>query len=73
MATATISFSSVQMMLLSSEAPAIKSRAARSRSAVSSTTDGGLPGPAVIAFFCAASASLTTPGPPVTTLSRIPG
>ena len=62
----------MQITLLSNDAPAIKSRAARSRSAVSSTTDGGLPGPAVIAFFPAFRASRTTAGPPVTTFKRMP-
>ena len=71
--TAITSLSSVQMMLLSNEAPATRSRAAFSRSAVSSTTEGGFPGPAVIDFLLAARASFTTPGPPVTTLRRIPG
>ncbi len=40
--------------------------AARSRLAVSSTTTGGLPGPATIAFLLLDIAALTTPGPPVT-------
>ena len=37
------------------------------RSAVWSTTQGGLPGPAQMAFFPLAIAAFTTPGPPVTT------
>ena len=41
-------------------------RAARSRSAVSSTTTGGLPGPATIARLACCMAALATPGPPVT-------
>ena len=36
-------------------------------SAVSSTTTGGLPAPAPIAFFPLESSILTTPGPPVAT------
>ena len=49
------------------------SRAARSTSAVASTTAGGLPGPAVIARLSVRSASRTTAGPPVTRRTRTPG
>src|SRR5512137_2715808 len=66
-------FSSVQMMLLSKEAPKTMSRAALSMSAVSSTTTGGLPGPAQMARLPDSIAALTTPPPPVTTTRRIPG
>ncbi len=60
------------MTLLSSDAPATMSRAAFCRSAVSSTTTGGLPGPAAMTFLPLANAAWTTPAPPVTTSSRIP-
>src|SRR5664280_3318847 len=60
-------------MLLSNEAPRTMSRAARSTSAVASTTAGGLPGPAVIARLSVRSASRTTAGPPVTSRTRTPG
>src|SRR6187455_1981751 len=46
--------------------------AAFSRQAVSSTTTGGLPGPATIARFFALSAARATAGPPVTTSSGMP-
>src|SRR5438132_140832 len=72
-ATATVSFSSVQMMLLSVDAPQMMSRAALSMSAVSSTTAGGLPGPAQMARLPLAIAARTTSGPPVTTTRRTPG
>ena len=72
-ATATISFSAVQTMLLSIDAPSTMLAAATSRSAVSSTTAGGLPGPAAITFLPLTIAALTTPGPPVTTSRRTPG
>ncbi len=49
------------------------SLAARSMSAVSSTTTGGLPGPAQMAFLPLPIASRTTPGPPVTTSRSMPG
>ena len=71
--TTNASFSSVQMMLLSSDAPSTTLRAAFSMSAVSSTTTGGLPGPAQIARLPLLIAASTTPGPPVTTKSRTPG
>ncbi len=48
-------------------------RPALSTSAVWSTTAGGLPGPAVIAFLLVFSASLTTPGPPVTSSTLTSG
>ena len=44
-ATANVSFSVVQTMLLSNEPPMTTSRPACSMSAVSSTTTGGFPGP----------------------------
>src|SRR6266566_2735277 len=72
-ATAMVSFSSVQMMLLSVEAPQTMSCAAFSMSAVSSTTAGGLPGPAQMARLPLAIAARTTSGPPVTTTRRVPG
>ena len=68
--TAMSSFSSTQMMLLSREAPATISLPALAMSAVSSTTTGGFPGPAQIAFLPLFIAALTTPPPPVTTTSR---
>src|ERR1043165_2648310 len=71
-ATAKVSFSSVQMMVLSVEAPRTMSRAALSMSAVSSTTTGGLPGPAQIARLPLCIAVFTTSGPPVTTTRRTP-
>ena len=67
------SFSAVQMMLLSTEAPSTMCFAALPRSAVSSTTAGGLPGPAAITFLPAFMAVFTTAGPPVTTSRRTPG
>ncbi len=48
-------------------------RAARSKSAVSSTTTGGLPGPATIARFACRMAARATAGPPVTHNSATPG
>src|ERR671928_546127 len=72
-ATAMVSFSSVQMMLLSVDEPQTMSCAALSMSAVSSTTAGGLPGPAQMARLPLAMAAFTTSGPPVTTTRRIPG
>ena len=71
--TAITSFSHVQTTLLSKEAPATMPRPACSRSAVSSTTTGGLPGPAAITFLPEAKAAFTTAGPPVTTTNRMPG
>ena len=47
--------------------------AATSRCAVSSTTAGGLPGPAAMARLPEFIASLTTPGPPVTVRMRTSG
>ncbi len=69
-ATANTSFSTMQTMLLSSEAPSTMSLAARSRCAVSSTTAGGLPGPAAMARLPEFIAARTTAGPPVTTSRR---
>ena len=71
--TARTSFSQMHTTLLSKPAPATMSRPAFTRSAVSSTTQGGLPGPAQMAFFPLAIAAFTTPGPPVTTRRRHPG
>ncbi len=71
--TANTSFSSVHTMLLSKEAPATMSRPAFSTSAVSSTTAGGFPGPAVIARLSVCRASRTTAGPPVTSSRRTSG
>ena len=67
------SFSAVQRMLLSIDAPSTMLAAATPRSAVSSTTAGGLPGPAAITFLPLPIAAFTTPGPPVTTSRRTPG
>src|SRR5256885_2037531 len=61
------------MMLLSVDEPQTMSCAALSMSAVSSTTTGGLPGPAQMARLPLPIAALTTSGPPVTTTSRTPG
>ena len=47
-------------------------RAALSRSAVSSTTTGGLPGPATIARLLDSRAAFATAGPPVTQISFTP-
>ena len=71
--TATTTFSSRQMMLLSREAPWMMPLAARSRSAVSSTTTGGFPGPAATTLLPLSMASWTTAGPPVTARSWMPG
>jgi len=71
--TAITSFSAMQTMLLSSDAPRTIASAAFSRFAVSSTTAGGLPGPAQIAFLPEFIACLTTAGPPVTTTMRTSG
>ncbi len=54
-------------------APAMMPRAAWPMSAVSSTTTGGLPGPAATTFLPEFMATLTTPGPPVTTSRLMPG
>jgi hypothetical protein len=70
--TAKTSFSKMQTMLWSREAPATMSRPARSRWAVSSTTTGGLPGQAQMARLPQVMVALTTAGPPVTTTRRIP-
>src|SRR4051812_12177112 len=58
--------------LLSYAAPLTIDSAAFVRQAVSSTTTGGLPGPATIDRFFAASAARATAGPPVTTSSGMP-
>src|SRR5471030_47557 len=65
-ATAITDFSSVQTTLLSSDAPDTRQRAARLKSAVSSTTAGGLPGPAQTARLPDFIAASTTAPPPVT-------
>ena len=70
-ASATLSstntcFSPIQSRLLSYAAPCTTQRAARSMSAVVSTSTGGLPGPAQIARLPVCIAAATTPGPPVT-------
>ena len=72
-ATTITSFSSTQMMLLSVDAPMRMCPAAFSMCAVSSTTAGGLPGPAQIARLPLAIAAFTTAPPPVTTSSRTSG
>src|SRR5580765_6081896 len=61
------------MTLLSNDAPKTMSRPALSMSAVSSTTTGGLPGPAQMARWPDSIAAFTTPPPPVTTTRRMPG
>ena len=53
--------------LLSKLQPSTISLAAFSISAVSSTTTGGFPAPAPIAFLPLDNTDLTTPGPPVAT------
>src|SRR3954470_1331079 len=58
--------------LLSYAAPLTIDSAAFLRQALSSTTTGGLPGPATIARFFVASAARATAGPPVTTSSGMP-
>src|SRR4051812_46470409 len=63
----------MQTMLLSIDAPVMIPSAATSRCAVSSTTAGGLPGPAAIARLPEFIASFTTPGPPVTARMRTSG
>ena len=73
LATTITSFSSTQMMLLSVDAPSRMWPAAFSMCAVSSTTAGGLPGPAQMARLPLAIAAFTTAPPPVTTSSRISG
>src|SRR5688572_30853348 len=62
----------MQRRLLSNAAPLTIDSAAFFRQAVSSTTTGGLPGPATIARFLAARAARATAGPPVTTSRGIP-
>ena len=71
--TAMISFSAMQTMLLSRDEPRTMASAALARFAVSSTTAGGLPGPAPMVFLPEFMAARTTAGPPVTTTRRIPG
>ena len=71
--TAMTSFSAIQTMLLSSDAPRTIASAALPRFAVSSTTAGGLPGPALIDFLPEFIACCTTAGPPVTTTIRTSG
>ncbi|EJK89956.1 hypothetical protein UUU_30760 [Klebsiella pneumoniae subsp. pneumoniae DSM 30104 = JCM 1662 = NBRC 14940] len=74
LSTTISTFSSAQIMLLSNEAPLTIACAARGRSAVSSTTTGGLPAPAAIRrlLVCLRAAS-TTASPPVTTSRPMPG
>src|SRR5690606_3761722 len=55
------------------EAPRTMASAELARLAVSSTTAGGLPGPAPVVSLPEFMAALTTPGPPVTTTRRTPG
>ena len=71
--TAITSFSAMHTMLLSSDAPRTIASAAFARFAVSSTTAGGLPGPAAMHFLPLFIAALTTTGPPVTTTRRTSG
>ena len=66
-ATTMTSFSAVHGRLLSKLAPWTMSLAALATSAVSSTTAGGLPDPAPIAFLPLDSTMLTICGPPVAT------
>src|SRR4051794_41775061 len=65
-------FSPMHRRLLSYAAPLTIDSAALRRHAVSSTTTGGLPGPATIARFFALSAARATAGPPVTTSRGVP-
>src|SRR3954466_411929 len=58
--------------LLSYAAPLMIDSAVLRRHAVSSTTTGGLPGPATMARLVAFSAARATAGPPVTTSSGMP-
>src|SRR5437899_13012657 len=55
--------------LLSQAAPSMMDFAARFMQAVSSTTTGGLPGPAQMARLPACIAAFTTAGPPVTQIN----
>jgi len=64
--TANSSFSTTQMMLLSIDAPRTTSRPACARSAVSSTTTGGFPGPPAITRLPDLMATCATAAPPVT-------
>ena len=66
-ATTIISFSAVHGRLLSKLAPWTMSAAALAMLAVSSTTTGGLPDPAPMAFLPLESTMLTICGPPVAT------
>ena len=66
------SFSTMQTMLLSSEAPRTMSRPALERMAVSSTTTGGFPGPAQMARLPESQAALTTRGTAGDDVSRVP-
>jgi len=68
--TTMSSFSAMQGRLLSKEQPSTMSLAACSRWAVSSTTTGGLPGPAPMAGLPEVRAAWTTPGPPVAATRR---
>ena len=67
------SFSAVQGRLLSKLAPSTMSSAAWGMSAVASTTAGGLPAPAPMAFFPLDRTDRTMPGPPVATSRRTAG
>ena len=71
--TAMISFSAVQGTLLSKVAPSTMHLAACAMSAVWSTTTGGLPAPAPMAFLPELSTVVTMPGPPVATSIFTPG
>ena len=68
-----ISFSAVHTMQLSKEVPRTIPSPAWSRSAVASTTQGGLPGPAATARFPEFIAARTTSPPPVTATRRTSG
>jgi len=59
--------------VMSKAPPTMMDLAAMSRSAVSSTTTGGLPGPAAMTRLPDLAATRTTPGPPVTQSSAMPG
>ena len=63
----------MQRRLLSNAAPSMIDRAARSRSASSSTTTGGLPGPPAMTRLPDCAAAFTTAGPPVTHSSATSG
>ena len=58
---------------MSKDAPSMMAAAAAVGQAVSSTTTGGLPGPAAMTRLPVCIAAFTTAGPPVTQRSAMPG